>query len=595
MNKKIILVLAAMVACSGCASGKISKSQETINQAATSRSFDAYKSKKDEEGVYPAGIRAKDNKIVIKSRGKSFLSVLDEVARIKRFNYTLLTDISKFYIDYYDFESTKKTIESKTSPDGQTEAIWSSYVPQQFASVDDFVAQSIILIKKSFEQTEDKSLRESANNLAYRWTGDGFEFYNKQVEGSQADINFSPFKKIFLYNLTEKEVAFYISRLMDIPYAPYSPNKPTPLPHKKPIGTSGGLSSSEASIAEEKLPSKDEWRLQQQQQVEPALQTAEINKELWKSQSSKSKVRWVTIPQQNAIIIKAEPDILREISQLLYAIDSEYKQIIIEARVFEYDAITAQKIGMALENIAGSLAITQPVGVGSVSVAQIFGPNVANALPLTFTQLGRTEQRLTLLSAISAYAQDGIVRISSEPRLILKPGQISTVDITTTKIIQPISAQQIVGTATIVPVDVEVGVFFTVKPTLLSDNKIQLDMYLKQSEFVPTKEQNVLLSTTQNQMTTSVVANDGEWISLGGMISNKHSLVNTGVPFMKDIPGVGVLFGNDNEAGSTVIVEFMVRPIVKNLEEDSRVPIHRVDFLEDRLKRFTSSSVGDKQ
>src|SRR3989344_5264069 len=137
MDKTIILVLAAMVACSGCASGKIRKSQETINQAATSRSFDAYESKKDEEGVYPAGIRAKDNKIVIKSRGKSFLSVLDEVARIKRFNYTLLTDISKFYIDYYDFESTRKTIESKTSPDGQTEAIWSSYVPQQFASVDD--------------------------------------------------------------------------------------------------------------------------------------------------------------------------------------------------------------------------------------------------------------------------------------------------------------------------------------------------------------------------------------------------------------------------------------------------------------------------
>lgn len=594
MNKKAILALAVMVACSGCASGKIRKSQDAINQAATSRSFDTYKSKKDEEGVYPAGIQAKDNRIIIKSRGKSFLSVLDEVARIKRFNYTLLTDISKFYVDYYDFENTEKTIASKTYPDGQTEALWNSYIPQQFASVDDFIAQSIILIKKSFEQTEDKSLRESANNLAYRWTGDGFEFYNKQMEGSQADVNFFPFKKIFLYNLTEKEVAFYISRLMDIPYAPYSPNKPISLPHKKSISISDGQSGSDISIAEEKLPSKDEWRLQQQQQVEPSLQTPEINNELWKSQSSKRKVRWVTIPQQNAIIIKAEPDILREISQLLYAIDSEYKQIIIEARVFEYDAITAQKIGMALENITGNLDIVQPVGVGTVKVAQIFGPNVANALPLTFTQLGKTEQRLTLLSAVSAYAQDGVVRISSEPRLILKPGQISTVDITTTKIVQP-TATQIVGTTTIVPVNVEVGVFFTVKPTLLSDNKIQLDMYLKQSEFVPTREQNVLLSTTQNQMTTSVVTNDGEWISLGGMISSKHSLVNTGIPLMKDIPGAGLLFGNDNEAGSTVIVEFMVRPIIKNLEEDSRVPIHRVDFLEDRLKRFKESSVSDKR
>lgn len=332
-----------------------------------------------------------------------------------------------------------------------------------------------------------------------------------------------------------------------------------------------------------------------QQQVETVSQPTEIVMAEWKSQLPKNKVRWVTIPQQNAIIIKAQPDILREISQLLYAIDSEYKQIIIEAKIFEYDAVTGRKVGVALANIGGKLSIAQPVGAGSISVEQVFGAAVANALPLTFTQLGKTEQKLALLSAISAYGQDGIVRISSEPRLILKPGQISTVDITTTKIIQPTSTQSVVGTATIVPVDVEVGVFFTVKPTLLSDNKIQLDMYLKQSEFVPTEERNVLLSTTQNQITTSVVANDGEWISLGGMISNKHSMANTGIPFMKDIPGVGVLFGNDNHSGSTVIVEFMVRPVVKSLEEDSRVPIHRVNFLESRLKRSAGGNFENEQ
>lgn len=590
MEKKIMLALMLAVAAvgSGCSSGKIKKSQEIIKQAATKKSFDAEKVGKD---IYPAGIYIKDSKIVIKSRGKSFLSVLDEVARIKRFNYTLLTDISRFYVDYYDFASTSKAIESKT--DGQTEVLWRSYVPQQFTSVDDFVSQSVRLIKKSFAQTEDKYLREAANHLAYRWTGDGFEFYSDEAGQSRDNPTFSPYKKIFLYNLTEKEVAFYISRLMDIPYAPYSPNKPTTLPHKKSISISDGRSSGDISVVEEKLPTKEEWRLQHQ--MEMPSQTPEIAMEEWRGQLPRSKVRWVTIPQQNAIIIKAQPDLLREISQLLYAIDSEYKQIIIEAKIFEYDAVTGRKIGVALENIAGMLSIAQPVGAGIVSVEQVFGPTVANALPLTFTQLSRTEQKLTLLSAISAYAQDGIVRISSEPRLILKPGQISTVDITTTKIVQPTSTQQVVGTTTIVPVDVEVGVFFTVKPTLLSDNKIQLDMYLKQSEFVPTREQNVLLSTTQNQITTSVVANDGEWISLGGMISNKYSMTNTGIPGMKDILGVGVLFGNDNQSGSTVIVEFMVRPVVKNLEDDSLVPIHRVKFLERRLDRSAGSNFDDRQ
>ncbi|SMG66003.1 protein containing Type II and III secretion system domain [methanotrophic bacterial endosymbiont of Bathymodiolus sp.] len=56
----------------------------------------------------------------------------------------------------------------------------------------------------------------------------------------------------------------------------------------------------------------------------------------------------------------------------------------------------------------------------------------------------------------------------------------------------------------------------------------------------------------KRQIATTVTVIDGESVVLGGLISEEHTYENEGVPFFKDIPYVGWLFGT------------VVKKIVKN-------------------------------
>ncbi|MBY0574853.1 MAG: hypothetical protein K2P84_14330 [Undibacterium sp.] len=578
------------------------------------------------------GIFLDDGEILIKTRGKSFLSVLDEVARLRRFNYTVLMDISKFYVDYFDLDDGL-ALNLKTHMGVANKKFWQTEVKQQkFSSIDEFVSASVLAIKEAYIDSNDAELRALARNLRYKWTGDGFVFFSqndvnvsieKKVSNRRKEAkkdsagtvvsglgelkdNLEGYKKIFLFNLSEREVSFYISRLLDIPYASFSPIRGADLPRREssPIQSVnvGGGGAPNADVPEKIITATD-WQLNAQTTVqnpevssnpvnndgsEQARVEAQKRKEVADKKNDLMQIRWVSIPQQNALIIKAKNIYLEKISELLHAIDSDYKQIIIEAKVFQYSASTAKKMGLALGEIPGKLDITNTIGNAVFSISKTFGPEVANALPVNFYWLPAAERRFALLSALSLYAADSVVRVTADPRILLKPGQISTLDITTTKLVQPASSTSSSNQYSQVttPVQVVAGVFFTVRPTLLSDNKIQLDLFLRQSEFSPSNEKNVLMAVSQNQLNTSIIANHGELISLGGMESKKYSLGKTGVPQLKDSSLVGGVFGVTDEDANTTHVEFMIRPSVHQIDDQLIVPIENVNALNRRVNKL---------
>ncbi len=562
------------------------------------------------------GVSSNEGRLLVKAKGKSFVSILDEVARIRRFNYTVLGDISKFYVDYFDIPVDQR-VAIKFQPGILNEKYWDEKIlAQEFSSVDEFVEASISEIKAAYLSSNDEELRKLATALRYRWSGDGFVFYmatgklsaqygatpSQIIEAKKANPNsgdapnltdaqpdlIAPvgigYKKIFLYNLSEREVAFYLSRLYDIPYSTFTPNRSAELPRREVIGQLGGASaSSNIKNAEDTTPKdSSSW----------ALFDSSSNRV--QSNTFFSSMRWITIPQQNAILLRGSAEQLDQVGQVLHSIDSDYKQIVLEAKVFEYDASMSKKIGLALGNVAGGLSVKQPIGNATISVERVFGADVANALPLNFYYLSAIERRFALLSALTLYARDGLVRISAEPRMLLKPGQVSTMDITTSKFVQPNSTGAAVaslggGYLALQPIPVQAGVFFTVRPTLLSDQKVQLDLFIKQSEFTASNERNVLISTSENQMATSIIASHGELVSLGGLDSKKYSFNNSGVPGLKDLNAIGGAFGSTEEDASLVRVEFMLRPIIRDIENDQKIRISNVKDLNRKIEDFIKS------
>jgi general secretion pathway protein D len=67
---------------------------------------------------------------------------------------------------------------------------------------------------------------------------------------------------------------------------------------------------------------------------------------------------------------------------------------------------------------------------------------------------------------------------------------------------------------------------------------------------------------TQRKVETNVAVQSGQTVVLGGMIKDKTSKDNTGVPFLKDIPWLGHLFKSVDNGDERTELLVMIKPIV---------------------------------
>ena len=263
------------------------------------------------------------------------------------------------------------------------------------------------------------------------------------------------------------------------------------------------------------------------------------------------------LPAQNALIVKADKDILNQIGGIIHSIDADAPQVMIEAEVFEYDDTIGRKIGMAMDysNINGNF---------SAGVKTVFGEGFADLVPSLASNYTDAEKKETLLTSLALEDRNGGVKILAEPRLVLKPGKEASLKLNTQKyvIVAGINDSSLKT--------IDTGITLTITPTILSQSTILLKLHLEQSEFIPSNEADIIQSTNNNVIDTEVVVNDGELVSLGGIYLSKEVESSSGLPVLKDIPYLGSLFGYDSKASSRTMIEFMIRPTIKQLHSQQR-------------------------
>lgn len=274
---------------------------------------------------------------------------------------------------------------------------------------------------------------------------------------------------------------------------------------------------------------------------------------LFYSSSTKPEYSIVVLPYQNSLILRAKEKVIKEMTNIILAIDSHYPQVLIEAQVFEFDDNINRLIGTSIEGVSQS-------GDYKTSIKTNFGETVSNSLPNFFNELTNTAKRQSLLFSIAMQDRDGNVKVVAEPRVVLKPGAVGELKMETKKfvIVSGVNSSKLET--------IDTGIILRITPTILSRNTILLDLELEQSDFIPTIEQDIVQSINKNTVKTSVIAFDGELISIGGIYVEKKSDFNSGIPYAKDVPIVGFLFGSQNKSSSRIMIEFMIRPSIKNLE-----------------------------
>ncbi len=82
-----------------------------------------------------------------------------------------------------------------------------------------------------------------------------------------------------------------------------------------------------------------------------------------------------------------------------------------------------------------------------------------------------------------------------------------------------------------------------------------------------TIDQNKVPIITTRELNASVAINDGRTIVLGGLVSTEESTGNTGIPFLRRIPLLGMLFRSDSEEKARRELLVMITPYVLDTPE----------------------------
>lgn len=248
----------------------------------------------------------------------------------------------------------------------------------------------------------------------------------------------------------------------------------------------------------------------------------------------------------NSLWIQDTLSQIKSLKQLIKKLDVPIKQVLIEARIVEVTKDFSRDLGIrwgvAQPNRPGRNDVPLPDRT-DVSIDQRLNIDLGVA-PLTGSPasmgiaLARLNQNLLLDLELSALESEGLADLISSPKLMTTNQQPAIIEAG-----QEIPYQQAtVNGATAVSFKKAV-LSLKVTPQITPGNKILMELQINQ-DMPSAKIYNGVPAIMTKEIKTNVLVNNGQTIVLGGIYQqNKNKAIHR-IPFLGQLPVLGLLFGN---------------------------------------------------
>jgi type IV pilus secretin PilQ/predicted competence protein len=232
----------------------------------------------------------------------------------------------------------------------------------------------------------------------------------------------------------------------------------------------------------------------------------------------------------NSLIVREVPDNLPPLLEFVTSLDRPIQQIKISAKLVEIstDDLVEFGINWKLDGAGSNSSYPRSYNAdGGVSADKV-------ADKVAFFNFGIADNP-SFDVAVSALAQTGKVKVVAHP-------EITTVDNKEARIQmgQKIPIKQFDEAGNVVIEFTEVGTILRVTPHITAENRILMHLMPERStyQFDPN---GVIINTSNAE--TNVVVENGQTVVIGGLTTQDLIESHVGVPFLKDIPLLGYLFG----------------------------------------------------
>jgi general secretion pathway protein D len=262
----------------------------------------------------------------------------------------------------------------------------------------------------------------------------------------------------------------------------------------------------------------------------------------------------------NALVVRGEPSLMQEAESIVAQLDVRRAQVLIEAAIVEISDELGEDLGVqivagdesgkstpvmgsnfgnvgrsmgeVLSAIISGAALTPAVGGGTLAAGQRNKDGISWGVLLQALSTSTSANLLSTPSIITLDNQESEIIVGQN--VPFRTGQSTVSGDGTTNPFTTIERR-------------DVGLTLKVTPTISADGLVRLVVEQTTENVADSVDNASDIVTNKREIKTTVLADDGETIVLGGLTRDDYQVNKSKVPLLGDIPGLGWLFSSTSE------------------------------------------------
>ncbi len=279
------------------------------------------------------------------------------------------------------------------------------------------------------------------------------------------------------------------------------------------------------------------------------------------------------VVESNAVVVRARVEVQADLAALIGELDQRRPQVLIEAAIVEVSGDIAEQLGVQL----GLGAAAPPGGFAATSFSSA-GVSLDNILTLLGAPVGIGVAATGLSIGLSRQDEFGLLLQalgqSSKANLLSTPS-ITTLDNQAAEIVVgqnvPFRTGSFTsdGTTQSTIERQDVGITMRVIPRVNKGDVVQLDISQEVSSLSTAAVTGAAdIVTNRRSIKTTVLADNGGTIVLGGLITDDRRSTRSEVPGLGRLPIIGGLFRNNQESARRQTLFVFLRPTILRTRSD---------------------------
>ena len=328
----------------------------------------------------------------------------------------------------------------------------------------------------------------------------------------------------------------------------------------------------------------------------------------------------------NSLVINADPGVVRQLEQVVFQLDVRRSQVLVEAIVVELSDNATRELGLQfvvggsednsvpfaatnftratpnILSIAGALVAPNNLGDGDddatndlqdLAISSLLGANGS-----LFGFGGTTDDGGVFGVIVNAVDDDIGSSILSTPSVLAMDNEVASF-FSGQEI--PITTGEVLGNNNNNPFRTvereDTGILLEVQPQISEGDTIRLQLRQEVSAVIgPVTQTSTDLVTSKRELSTTILADDGDIIVLGGLIEETEQLQVSKVPVLGDIPLLGRAFRYDSTADTRTNLMVFLRPtIVRDGETMRNTTETKFNFMVEAQRNATADENSSLQ